>query len=331
MKLGLYLCTQFPPGDDVTARLGETIEQVRLARRLGWASLWAAHHYLTAPLQMIQPLPLLARLLPEAEGMTVGPNILVLPLLNPVHVAEEAATMDVLSGGRYVLGVGLGYRDEEFAALGVRRAERVGRLAEGIEVIRKLWRDERVTHHGAHYAVRDLGLGLKPLQKPGPPIWVAASTEPAIRRAAALGDAWLITFYPSLPLLTGQMRLYRRAWEEAGRGAPGETPILRECYVSPSHRTALEECRGPLEYKYRAYAAWGQDRFLPEGERFDQPFERFVRDRFIIGDPSFCREELARYREALGVDHLIVRVQWPGLEQARVLRTIELLGRIAGG
>lgn len=103
---------------------------------------------------MIQPMPLLARLLPEAEGMTVGPNILVLPLLNPVHVAEEAATMDLLSGGRYVLGVGLGYRDEEFGALGVPKVERVGRLTEAVEVVRKLWREDRVSHQGRRSRTR---------------------------------------------------------------------------------------------------------------------------------------------------------------------------------
>ena len=123
------------------------------------------------------------------------------------------------------------------------------------------------------------------------------------------------------------MGAYREALAAAGKEMPADAPIIRECYVSPNHGAALEECRGPLAYKYASYASWGQDKFLPESERFDQPFEKFVQDRFIIGDPSYCREEILRYRESLGVTHFIMRVQWPGLEQEKALRSIELLGR----
>ena len=108
MKVGMFINTQFPEGEDVAARIPELVEQVRLARESGFASLLFPHHYLTAPLQMLQITPLMGYLLREAQGMTIGGNILLLPLLNPVHVAEEAATLDVLSGGRFVLGVGLG-------------------------------------------------------------------------------------------------------------------------------------------------------------------------------------------------------------------------------
>src|SRR3712207_6239602 len=113
MKLGLFLNTQLPEGDSLPARLPELVEQVRLARASGFASLWFPDHTIIGPVQMPQPVPLMAWLLREAEGMVVGPNIRILPLLNPVLAAEEAATMDLLSGGRYVFGVGLGYRQAE--------------------------------------------------------------------------------------------------------------------------------------------------------------------------------------------------------------------------
>ena len=93
-------------------------------------------------MQMLAPIPMLAYLLREAEGMTIGPNILIMPLLNPVHVAEDAVTLDLLSGGRYVLGIGIGYREAEFDAFGIPLKERVPRLNESIEIMRRLWTED---------------------------------------------------------------------------------------------------------------------------------------------------------------------------------------------
>jgi alkanesulfonate monooxygenase SsuD/methylene tetrahydromethanopterin reductase-like flavin-dependent oxidoreductase (luciferase family) len=326
LKFGLYVATTFPADTHLPTEINHIIQQVRLAKANGFVSLWAAQHFLTAPLQMVQPLQLLARLLGEAEGMMVGPNILILPVLNPVQVAAEAVTMDALSGGKYVLGVGLGYRDEEYTAFGVQRSERVGRMTEAIHLIRRLFTEPTVTHEGKYYTVPGVGLGLKPVHPGGPPIWIAASSDPAIERAARIGDAWLITFYPSLSLLREQMALYKRTLADAGKPIPDDMPILKECYVSTSHKNALDECRGPLQVKYDAYASWGQDKFLPENERFQMPFDEFVKDRFLIGDADFVRDEIHRYHEELGVNHFMLRVHWPGLEQGKVLRTIELLG-----
>jgi alkanesulfonate monooxygenase SsuD/methylene tetrahydromethanopterin reductase-like flavin-dependent oxidoreductase (luciferase family) len=303
------------------------IEQVQQAKANGFVSLWAAQHFMTRPLQMLQPIPLLARLLSEAQGMMVGPNILVMPLLNPVAVAEEGLTMDLLSGGNYVVGIGLGYREEEYTAFNVKKSERASRLEEAIQVMRRLWTEPTVSHQGKYYNVPTMGLGARPTHPGGPPIWIAASTEPAIDRAARLGDAWLITFYPSISLLKDQMAMYRASLKKAGKPEPADIPILKECYISPNHKFALDECKGPLQVKYNAYASWGQDKFLPEDERFEQPFEEFVKDRFLIGDVAFVRDEIQRYYETLGVNHFCLRIHWPGLEQSKVLRTIDLLGK----
>jgi len=107
MKVGLFINTQYPEGVDVPAQVPALVEQVRVARDAGFVSLWFPHHWLTEPMQMLQIMPAMAFLAAEAKGMAIGPNILILPLLNPMHVAEEAATLDVLTGGNYVLGVGL--------------------------------------------------------------------------------------------------------------------------------------------------------------------------------------------------------------------------------
>jgi alkanesulfonate monooxygenase SsuD/methylene tetrahydromethanopterin reductase-like flavin-dependent oxidoreductase (luciferase family) len=321
MKVGLFVNTQFPEGFNVAERIPEMIAQVRAARDAGFASLWFPHHWLTQPMQMLQITPVMAFVAAHAQGMTIGPNILILPPLNPVHVAEEAATLDVLTGGNYILGVGLGYRQPEFDAFGIPLAERAPRFNEAVGLMRRLWTEERVTHQGRFYTVNDAGLSLKPLRLGGPPLYIAAQAEVSVRRAARIGDAWLIVNSSGLGKIAPLMRIYREALQEYGR-TPIEFPITVECYVGARHATAHEECRQPLEYKYNAYAAWGLE------DRTSASFEDFARDRFIIGDKISVKEEIARYRELLGVDHFIMRCQWPGLPQERVLGSIQRLGEI---
>ena len=151
MKVGLFINTQYPEEVDVPAQIPALVEQVRVARDAGFRSLWFPHHWLTAPMQMLQIMPAMAFLAAEAKGMVIGPNILILPLLNPMHVAEEAATLDVLTGGNYVLGAGLGYREPEFTAFGLPLSERAGRFSESVALMRKLWAGGRVTHEGKFF------------------------------------------------------------------------------------------------------------------------------------------------------------------------------------
>jgi alkanesulfonate monooxygenase SsuD/methylene tetrahydromethanopterin reductase-like flavin-dependent oxidoreductase (luciferase family) len=326
MKFGLFLGTQHPETDDMAARLRDLVEQVRAARAAGFDSIWAGQHFLTEPLAMLQPIPLLAHLAREAEGMTLGTNILVLPLLNPVQVAEEAATLDLITEGRFVLGVGLGYRAVEDAAFGVAPREKVGRLVEAVTIIRRLFTEDRVTFEGRYYRLKDVHLSLRGVRKGGPPIWIAALVDAAVRRAGEIGDAWIVTFYPSMRMLKPQMALFRAAAAAAGRPAPEEYPAIKELYVAETTAQAGQEARQFIEGKYRAYARWGQDRFLPAEEKFDQPWERFAPGRFIIGDPATVIREIERYERELGLNHIIGRVQWPGLPQTLALKCIRLMG-----
>jgi alkanesulfonate monooxygenase SsuD/methylene tetrahydromethanopterin reductase-like flavin-dependent oxidoreductase (luciferase family) len=158
MKVGLFVNTQYPEGFDVASRIPEMVAQVRTARDAGFASLWFPHHWLTHPMQMLQITPVMGYVVAHAHGMTIGPNILILPPLNPVHVAEEAATLDVLTGGNFILGVGLGYRPPEFEAFGIPLAERAPRFTEAVGLMRRLWTEERVSHKGRFYAVNNAGL-----------------------------------------------------------------------------------------------------------------------------------------------------------------------------
>ncbi len=147
------------------------------------------------------------------------------------------------------------------------------------------------------------------MQQPRPPIWFAANNDAAVVRAAQLGDAWVINPHAKLAVLERQMGVYRQALRDAGRPFPGELPIIKELY----------------EAKYKAYASWGQDKALPEGDSFAHEFEELVAHRFIVGDPDDAVREIRRYADRLGTNTFIFRIQWPGMEQAKVLRTITLL------
>src|SRR5215472_3548278 len=322
MKVGLFINTQFPEGYDLRQRVPEMVTQVRAARDSGFSSLWFPHHWLTHPMQMLQITPIMGFVAAHAQGMTIGPNILILPPLNPVHVAEESATLDVLTGGNYVLGVGLGYRQTEFDAFGISLGERAPRFNESIALMRRLWTEDRVSHKGRFYTVDDAGIGAKPVRSGGPPIYIAGQADVSVRRAARIGDAGLIVNTSGLGKVSSLMQTYRAALKEYGR-TPMEFPITAECYVGARHATAHEECRGTLEYKYKAYAAWGLPNSATQGS-----FEEFARDRFIIGDKGSVKEEIERYRELLGVDHFIMRCQWPGLPREQVLSSIRRLGEV---
>ena len=322
MKVGLFINTQFPEGYNVPERIPEMVTQVRAARDAGFSSLWFPHHWLTHPMQMLQITPMMAYIAAHAEGMTIGPNILILPPLNPVHVAEEAATLDVLTGGNYILGVGLGYRPPEFTAFGQPLSERAPRFNESLGLMKRLWTEDRVEHKGRFYTVTDAGLSLKPVRPGGPPLYIAGQADVSVRRAARIGDAWLIVNSGGLGKITPLMKTYRAALAEFGR-TPIDFPITIECYVGENNATAHEECREPLEYKYNAYASWGlQDRVT------QTTFPEFARDRFISGDKVKVKEEIARYHELLGVDHFIMRCQWPGLPVEKTLGSIKRLGEI---
>jgi alkanesulfonate monooxygenase SsuD/methylene tetrahydromethanopterin reductase-like flavin-dependent oxidoreductase (luciferase family) len=326
MRFGLGLAVQHDPRDDQTARFREHLEQVRLARAVGFATVWASQHFLAQPFTYFQPLPTLARLAADAEGMTLGTGVILLPLFQPLDVAEQMATLDVITGGRTILGVGLGYRDEENAAFGVDPRTRVGRLTEGVEIIQRLWSGEPVTYEGRHFQLHDVRLSMPPVQRPRPPIWLAANTDAGVRRAARLGDAWLMNPHTTLASLERQLALFHETRRARGRPRAADIPLIKECVVAEDTATALADARPFLEAKYRAYRQWKQDEALPEGETFDLSFEDLARDRFVVGDPARVVDEITRYRERLGITELSFRVQWPGMPQAMVLRSIRLLG-----
>ena len=327
MKLGIYLNAQHPSLDDPARRFAETLEQARLIHALGFDSIWGGEHHATPGFHYFPLLPMLQRLAAEVPGLSIGTNLVLLPLHNPVEIAEVGAFLDVITGGRFMLGVGLGYRPEEFAIFGVPMAERVSRLVEGVEIIRRLWTEEKVTHRGRHWSFENLTIRPRPIQRPRPPILVGSQVPAGIARAARIADGWLVVPVPRVDEFAAQVKVFTAARGKEGRSPEPQICRLLEVVCAPDQDTAIRRAAPYLLEKYAAYFSWGLEGVsVDPSARPEEQLRRLAANRFAIGSPAQVTEMLLA-QQAAGATHLTMRVSWPGMPQADVLAGIELLGR----
>ena len=326
MRFGLMLRGQFPQGDDMTARFGELMAQARLADRLGFSCITKGSHYAGYPLQDIQQLPFLARVAAEAPNLRLNAGLVLLPLHKPLDIAEQLASIDVLSGGRLIFGAGLGYRDVEFKAFGTVQKDRVKRFEENLVAIKRLWTEDRVTMTGSHFELDNAAVSLKPAQKPYPPIWIGANADPAIRRAARLGDCWYMNPHNRIDTIARQVEVYKRALDEYGKPFPDEFPIRREVFVAATRAEAVGRCATALAAKYKVYDEWGQGKAMPEGDNdLSLDFEDLARDRFLIGSPDEVTEQILSLHRRTGANHIVASMQWPGTPLQASMDSMQML------
>jgi alkanesulfonate monooxygenase SsuD/methylene tetrahydromethanopterin reductase-like flavin-dependent oxidoreductase (luciferase family) len=330
MTLTLFINPEHRPGDPLAQRFADHAEQVRVARQAGFDGVVIGHHLSHGEAVWFPPLLALARLVPEADGMALGTCMLALPLLNPVHVAEEAAFLDLLSGGRLVLGVAPGWQRAEYRTVGVEFKERIARFVEAVTLIGRLWTEERVDFAGQHFEVARLSLALRPVQRPRPPFWFGGSTAPAIRRAAQLaepaaGDSWVPSSHLTHEVIAAQTGVFRQALAELGKPFPRAFPVLRNIVVAPDRATAIRDAGPYLEASYRVFGGWGLFTEVAGAAKAQLDLPELLAGRVVIGGPEECAEELLGLARSVGFGRLVCRVQWMGMEQRLVLRTIDLL------
>ena len=323
MKIGIMLRGQYPIGADMVRMAGDLIDQARLADQLGYASITKGSHYSTHDYQALQQLPLLARLTGEVGQARLNAGIVLLPLHKPLDIAEQLATIDILSNGRLIFGVGIGYRDVEFHAFGTSRRERGRRATESLVAIRRLWTEDSVSMRGTHFTLEDAVCRPRPLQQPHPPIWVGANADRALRRAVEHGDCWYINPHVTLDTLAGQVETYRRLLDQADKPFPAEFPMRREAFVA-ANREQANRLAGPfLARKYASYHATGQSNELPAGETLAGGFDDLVGDRFLIGSPHEVAEQIIAIERRLGVNHLILSMEWAGMDRSVAMECMQ--------
>lgn len=327
MKIGVYLNAQHPAADDPARRMAEMVEQVRLIRQRGYDSIWSGEHHITDGYHYFPLLSMLNRLAAEAEGLDIGTNIILLPLHNPIELAEIGAFLDVVSGGRFILGVGLGYREEEFAMYKVPMKERVSRLEEGVEIIRRLWSEDKVTFKGRHWSFDGLTIRPRPIQSPRPPILIASQVEAGIKRAARIGDGWTAVPVTRVQGVAKEITMFKAARSDAGLPPSRHFARIYEVSCAADEQTALRRAAPFLIEKYAAYASWGLPGLkMDQNQSPEDQLRGLATDRFGVGTPGQVVEALLGQHKA-GMTHVAMRMSWPGMAQEDILAGIDLVGR----
>jgi len=302
MKIGFHLTPFWSPTERSPTRIiDEAIEVVAAAALMGFEWVSIGQHWLSHPTVWPQPLPMLARLAPETGRMRLKTSVLLLPILNPVEVAESVATLDHISHGRLDVGVAIGYRELELGAAGLRRSDRVPKLEESLDLMKRLWRGEEVTYKGRYTQVEGGRMGFAPFQTPHPPLEMGAQSEGATRRAARLTDG--VFFGPQLGWgdVARFGAMFREERAAVGAASAGYVGASRSLIVGASKEAAAAAARGYLEKTFTMYRTWRMQESTMG--RLQLGFEASLDDWTIHGSPGDCVEMLEQAR-SLGVERI---------------------------
>ena len=275
MRFGVQLSLK-PPA--------EQFELVRRVEALGFESVWTGDH-VSFHNPMYEALTLLATYIPITSRIRLGTAVYLLALRTPAIAAKITSTLDALSGGRLIFGVGVGGENpKEFEVVGVPHGERGARVTEGIDVVRTLWRDTPASFRGRFTQFEGVSLDPKPVQKPGPPIWIGGRSDAALTRAGRQGDGWVSYVV--------QAERYAQSVAKI-RAAAGGRSLESFAFAHLGFITVGRDWES-------AKAVWAQ----ALTKRYAQDFEPLARKYGIIGTPEQCAEQIAHF-EAAGCNYMI--------------------------
>ena len=331
MKFGIgYYSLQSPSHNPREHKdlYSEMLEEIVAAEDLGFESAWLTEHHLLDDGYCPSLLVTAAAIAARTKKARIGTGIYLMPLHDPIRTAEDAAVVDLISNGRLILGLGLGYRQEEFDVFGRSLKERKGRMEESIEILNKSWSEGKFSFNGRYYNYEDINVTPKPVQEPIP-IWIGAFSEPAIKRAASMNAPLFIAAIGVIPIIKYLIDMHRGFLKEFGFNADNiEQPVVREVYVSRDGREkAWERIKDNITYTAKGYASWGSfvDR---EGNLISDPSDPSINDicleQSIVGSPEECIETINQYKDVIPMDPLICRFKFPGLSHKEAMESMEL-------
>jgi len=304
----------------------DALEEVVRAEDLGFDSVWMEEHHSVTDHYWPSPLPVLAGFATRTTRMRLGTDILVAPFYHPVRLAEDAAMLDVMSGGRFVLGIAIGYKPDEFALYGAALEKRGARFEEQLAVMKALWTQDRVAFHGTYYTV-DGRLEPRPVTRPHPPVWIGGWGDIALRRAATLADNWVPGPTADLARLLAGKQQFLANRRAAGRNeAVTEWPLTRDVIIADTDREARELAEKHIMISYRKeYAGGWRHPFIDASIATD--LDALMQNRFLIGGPDQVVRALRPFVTEYGMTHLICRVFFPGMPHRHIMRELELIAK----
>ncbi len=296
------------------------LDQIAFAEGLGYDDVWLTEHHFCEDGHAPSILPLAAAVAVRTERVRIGTGVLLLPLHDAVRVAEDGATIDILSNGRFELGVGVGYRPQEFAGLGISRRDRAGRTDEGLAVIRALWGGEAVDFEGQHYTLRGVKLSPAPVQRPRPPLWVGGFAPAAPRRAARLADGYIGTGE-----MSEQVRQYREAREALGADGPGRVAGGHFWLIVSRDPEATFRAVGPhVLYQLQLYARWAEEAGMELFPYMESPDEVRESGLLQIATPEEAVDLVGAYAEATGIERYYTWTIPPGYPAEQMNEHLQL-------
>jgi probable F420-dependent oxidoreductase len=327
---GLITCQRYPGDLRTDSELyADALDLAALAEDLGFDSVWVSEHHFVDDAYMPSLMPVCAAIAARTSTIRIGTGLLLAPLYEPLRLAEDAATVDLISGGRLTLGLGLGWRREEFEALGVPRAERGARLRDTVSVLREAWSGALVTG-GETLSYPGVRVTPDPASLGGPPIWIGALAEEAVRRAGAIGDGFMASS-PTADSFARQVAWAREGFEKSGRGEDGFTISLHLPTVAWE---GPEEQVWPLFEPHLRYVDWKYEDMDDARARTGSPpappaastdEARALRAGAVAGTPEQVADRIHSFARIAGGDlHYIARMYWPGMGPERQRETMRL-------
>jgi alkanesulfonate monooxygenase SsuD/methylene tetrahydromethanopterin reductase-like flavin-dependent oxidoreductase (luciferase family) len=323
VQVGLLL-SDVPASVPPSQQFRDVLRIVEAAQANDFTYIAIGQHFLYGDLRWLQPVPLLARLAAEVEPhIRLVTQIMIAPLYHPVLLAEEIATLDVVTEGRLVFGAGLGYRPEEYGYLGVPFRERAARMEESLELMQRLWTEDEVNFQGRFWTLEGVKPHLKPVQSPHPPIWIGAHSLAGARRAGRFADGYACPPETPVDEVIERYTAVKEGFDARGK-AFGPQPLRRNVLVADTREQAVTEYARVAQGRYITYAQRGLD--VMAGTDLEQDFAAAVAGHAVIGTPDDVTKQLTDLVTTLPVDPLLVRPQWPTMDADETIAAIRRLG-----
>lgn len=319
MKFGVFQNQYYTP--DSAFEVTDLFEQAELMEDVGFDSVALGERHLHEE-GFVEPITALAGIAARTSSLELTTTAMLPALYHPLHLAEQVAMLDRIADGRVTFGGALGYRDRELEPFGVPKDDRGKAFIKYFEVLKRLWRGERVTDSCPQWSLDDVYISPTPTDD-YMHTWIGGHADVAIKRAAYRGDGWIASASSTPADLEEQIGVYEDSLDEFDEDrADNDVVLMRDCYVADSTAEARAAIEPHLLTLYKLYARWGQT-YLDEHE-VEVDYDE-LEEKFVIGTPEDCIESLRMYEE-MGVDHVVLRCQFPGQSQESTLRCLERLG-----